>query len=88
MMAYSFLPTHATCHFIDETYEKTCLSTGRLEYFIETFRALCVNIVRNPLERLVTEQLTIKATEKKNCYRKDASTLSPAWIPLLPHLLT
>ncbi len=27
---------------IDEINEKTCLSTGRLEYFIETFRALSV----------------------------------------------
>ncbi len=44
--------------------------------------------VRNPFERLVAEQLTIKATEKKNCNRKDASTLSPTWIPLLPSLLT
>ncbi len=25
-----------------EIYEKTCLSMGRLEYFIETFRALSV----------------------------------------------
>ncbi len=30
--------------------------------------------VRNPFERLVAEQLTIKATEKKNCNRKDASS--------------
>ncbi len=27
---------------IDEINEKACLSTGRLEYFIETFRALGV----------------------------------------------
>ncbi len=26
--------------------------------------------VRNPFERLVADQLTIKATEKKNCNRK------------------
>ncbi len=44
--------------------------------------------VRKPFERLVAEQLTIKANEKKNCNRKDASTLSPAWIPLRPRLLT
>ncbi len=44
--------------------------------------------VRNPFERLVAAKLTIKATEKKNCNRKDASTLSLAWIPLLPRLLT
>ncbi len=35
--------------------------------------------VRNPYERLVAEQLSIKATVKKNCNRKDASTLSQAW---------
>ncbi len=44
--------------------------------------------VRDPYERLLAEQLTIKATEKKNYNRKGASTLSPAWIPLLPRLLT
>ncbi len=44
--------------------------------------------VRNSFERLVAEQPTIKATEKKNCNRKGASTLSPTWIPLLPRLLT
>ncbi len=44
--------------------------------------------VRNPFERLVAEQLTTKATEKKNRNRKEASTLSPAWIPLLPRLRT
>ncbi len=44
--------------------------------------------VRNPFERIVAEQLTIKTTEKKNCNRKDASTLIPAWIPLVPRLLT
>ncbi len=27
---------------IDEIKEKTCLSTGKLEYLIETFRALSV----------------------------------------------
>ncbi len=27
---------------MDEINEKTCLPTGRLEYFIETFRALSV----------------------------------------------
>ncbi len=32
--------------------------------------------VRNPFERLVAKQLIIKATEKKNCNRKDTSTLS------------
>ncbi len=38
--------------------------------------------------RLVAEQLTIKTTEKMNCNRKDASTLSPAWFPLIPSLLS
>ncbi len=36
---------------------------------------------RNPFERLVAEQLTINATEKKNCNRKDASSLDPSTSP-------
>ncbi len=42
--------------------------------------------VRNLYNRVVVEQLTIKATEKKNCNKKDASPLSKAWIPLIPRL--
>ncbi len=37
---------------------------------------------RNSYERLVADQLMIKATEKKNCNVKDTSTLSQAWLPL------
>ncbi len=37
-LAKNFAPV--SC--IDLIYEKTCLSTGRVEYFIETFRALGV----------------------------------------------
>ncbi len=39
--------------------------------------------VRNLYDRIVAVQLTIKATEKKNCNRKDASPLSKTWIPLI-----
>ncbi len=62
------------------------IKTGHIVAF-ENAQPVITN-VRNPFERLVAEQLTIKTTEKKNCNRKDASTLSPAWIPLLPRLLT
>ncbi len=43
--------------------------------------------VRNLCERLAAEQLMLRATEKKSCNRNVASTLNPAWIPLLPRLL-
>ncbi len=62
------------------------IKTGHTVAF-ESAQPVITN-VRNSFEHPVAEQLTIKATEKKNYNRKDASTLSPAWIPLLPRLLT
>ncbi len=53
-----------------------------------SFQIMLITNVRNPFYRLVGEQLTIKATEKKNYNRKDASTPRSVWIPLLPRLLT
>ncbi len=46
------------------------ITTGHTVAF-ESAQSVITN-VRNPLERLAAKQLTIKATEKKNCYRKDA----------------
>ncbi len=52
------------------------IKTGHTVAF-ENAQPVITNL-RSPYERFVAEQLTIKATEKKNCNRKDASTLSQA----------
>ncbi len=67
-----------------------------MKYFIKTFHAIkfghtvafesaqpVITNVRNLFEGLVAEQLTIKATEKKNCKRKDASSLDPSTPPFI-----
>ncbi len=46
------------------------IKTGHTVAF-ESTQPVITN-VRNPYERLVAEQLTVKATEKKHCNRKDA----------------
>ncbi len=60
--------------------------TSKLTVAFENVQPMITN-VRNTFERLVAEQLTIKATGKENYNRKDAPTLSQAWIPLLSRLL-
>ncbi len=62
------------------------IKTGHTVEF-ENAQAVITN-VSNLYERLVAEQPKVKATEKKNWNRKDASVLSQAWLPIIPRLLT
>ncbi len=48
---------------IDEINEKTCLSTGRLEYFIETFRTL--GVARGHSSYKLTERISFNSSVGK-----------------------